>query len=136
MIAIGRDGETILILGRNAGGIVSLECSEEEARGALRQLSALLAPESKGWIPPSIPVGDNPWPASARPPAPIGAPPVGFIDPTAEARARDAAELAKNADAEVAANANASAAQKAKIAAREARLNSLGLGSVTGPIDE
>lgn len=75
MIAIGRDGDHVLIIGDKA----RIRCTEDEARGALRQLTALL-----GAV-PTLPG----QPAPSRPPS--RGSDVFTGDPVQEAMARDAA---------------------------------------------
>ena len=135
MIAIGRDGDNVVFLGAaTGGGIVQLLATEEEARGVLRQLSALLgSPSAPGWIPPVL-AGIAPAPG---PRAPIGAPIGLVVDAAAEARARDEAERAAAAMVEARAeSAGANAGQAARIAARMARLEKVGAAPVEGPVDE
>jgi hypothetical protein len=94
MIAIGRDGEKVLFIGGNDGKMVTIEATFSEAAGVLRQLNALLGEAAPVLRQEADRVAPAPWKLGPEPPKAIVRDMVMIADAAAEARARDAAELA------------------------------------------
>lgn len=117
MLAIGRSGAEIVFFGQEGSKQVKFTCSEEEARGALRQLAALLQPVSA--TVEYLPVPSTVPPPQQGPNGPIGPPPINNarpppflpinqasladligVDPAQEARAKDEREARARGNAE------------------------------------
>lgn len=136
MIALGRNGESVVFFGSGEkGALVRLECSLDEAQAVLRQLRALLGEEAAPAPAPLLrPI------ANGRPTVilPAGADPIG--DAVREAQERDAQELASrtgHGGATAAAILKRSSEEElAKQEARRQRLLAKSGGTVAGPVDE
>ncbi len=135
MIAIGRDGDDVVIFGSVADGLAQIRCTMTEARAALRQLAAVVEPEAAA---PRLVGPRGPTPLPPTPVHPIGSPLVvltGEDDPVREAMARDAEEIAAQEPVAAAPRRRpTSEADQARREARLARIAGMG-GTVDGPVD-
>jgi hypothetical protein len=146
MIAIGRNGDAIVFFGSGEAGLVQFEASEEEAQGALRQLSALLTESTRpAWVPPGP---TPPYPSPDRgviyePPraVPVVTLATDLASAARESEERDRLEIERRRAEGQAPPVRRSIPQDngeelRRQAARRGRIKANSGGEVDGPVDE